>query len=231
MDTSSVPAIAVSRGVPHVVWASADSGRGRISLWTPRGLDVLYDAGGDQLLPAVAANGRGAVVVSFSSADAKSGWVDRLLWRAGRVERISSAPSFPRDDRFFSGRFIGWNSGLAFFRGDPIAVWPDQQLADELPGTELDRGPASHVDYDRSLFDHEHSRPRIVRNGEHRACGALEICRDFGDGGEPFVGELGEEWDLAQAIERDGGHGSFISRRGRPDGLPLRRSVYAVAAA
>ena len=37
VDTSSVPAIAISNGVPHVVWASADSGRGRIYLWTPTG--------------------------------------------------------------------------------------------------------------------------------------------------------------------------------------------------
>ena len=134
VDTSSVPAIAVSRGVPHVVWASADSGRGRIYLWTPRGLDVLYDTGGDQLLPAIAADGRRGVVVSFSSADAKSGHIDRLLWRAGRVTKISSAPSQPRDDTFFSGRFIGWNSGLALFRGDPIAVWPDLRRSGRRQG-------------------------------------------------------------------------------------------------
>ncbi len=68
---------------------------------------------------------RAALLVSFSSADAKTGQVDRLLWRGGHVAKISSAPSYPRDDKFFSGRFIGWNSGLAVFRGDPIAVWPD----------------------------------------------------------------------------------------------------------
>ncbi len=125
LDTSSVPAIAVSKGVPHVVWASADSGRGRVALWTPKGSRTLHDAGGDQLLPAITADGRGGVIVAFSRAEPKSGRIDRLLWRNGRVQVISSAPSFPHDDRFFSGRFIGWNSGIALFRGDPIAVWPD----------------------------------------------------------------------------------------------------------
>ena len=124
VDTSPVPAIAVSRGVPHVVWASGDSGRGRIYQWMPSGLTIVHDTGGDQLLPAVAADGRGAVV-SFSQANRASGRVDRLLWEKGRVRRISSAPSYPGDDSFFSGRFIGWNSGLTLLHGDPIAIWPD----------------------------------------------------------------------------------------------------------
>lgn len=125
LDTSSVPAIAVSKGVPHVVWASADSGPGRIFLWTPKGIETLHDAGGDQLLPAVAADGGDDVIVSFSRAKPRSGRIDRLLWRHGRVQVISSAPSYPRNDTFFTGRFIGWNSGLAFFHGRPISVWPD----------------------------------------------------------------------------------------------------------
>lgn len=125
LDTSSVPAIAVANGVPHVVWASADSGRGRIYLWTPTGLRTLLDRGGDQLLPAVVADGRRGVIASFSRADAKSGRLDRLLWRDGRVRVISSATSYPREERFFDGRFIGWVTGLALFRGHPIATWPD----------------------------------------------------------------------------------------------------------
>jgi hypothetical protein len=125
LDTSSVPAIAVSKGVPHVVWASADSGRGRITLWTPEGLETLHDTGGDQLLPAVTADRRGDVIVSFSQADAGSGRMDRLLWHAGRVRIISSAPSYPRAERFFDGRFVGWVSGLTQFRERPLAVWPD----------------------------------------------------------------------------------------------------------
>jgi hypothetical protein len=120
-----VPAIAVSRGVPHVVWASADSGRGRIYLWTPKSIRIVHDTGGDQLLPAIAADPAGGVVVSFSQADARSGRMHRKLWRRGRVAVISSAPSFPRTERFFDGKFLGWVSGLAWFRGRTIAVWPD----------------------------------------------------------------------------------------------------------
>ena len=134
VDTSSVPTIAVSRGVPHVVWASADTGRGRIYLWTPKGLDAVHDVGGDQLLPAVAADLRGGVVVSFSQANRASRRINRLLWRAGNVTTISSAPSYPRDDTFFSGRFIGWNSGLTLFHGDPIAVWPDLRRSGRRDG-------------------------------------------------------------------------------------------------
>jgi hypothetical protein len=125
VDTSSVPAIAVSKGVPHVVWASADSGRGRIYLWTPAGVRAIHDTGGDQLLPAIAPQSGGGVVVSFSQADARTGQMDRLLWRSGRTRVISSAPSFPRAERFFDGRFLGWVSGLASYRGRMIAVWPD----------------------------------------------------------------------------------------------------------
>ena len=125
IDTSSVPAIAVSNGVPHVVWASAESGRGRISMWTPRGLTILDNSGGDQLLPAITADGRGSVLVSFSRANRLRGTLDRLLWHDGRARRISSAPTYPVDDEFFSGRFLGWVSGLAVSRDDVLAVWPD----------------------------------------------------------------------------------------------------------
>jgi hypothetical protein len=51
--------------------------------------------------------------------------MDRLLWRRGRARVISTAPSFPRAERFFDGRFLGWVSGLTSFRGRTIAVWPD----------------------------------------------------------------------------------------------------------
>jgi hypothetical protein len=125
VDTSSVPAIAISNDVPHVVWASADSGRGRIYLWTPKRVGAIHDTGGDQLLPAIAPVHGGGVVVSFSQADRRTGRMDRLLWRRGRARVISTAPSFPRAERFFDGRFLGWVSGLASFRGRTIAVWPD----------------------------------------------------------------------------------------------------------
>jgi hypothetical protein len=125
VDTSSVPAITVSKGVPHVVWASADSGRGRIYLWTPKGVRAIHDAGGDQLLPAIAPEGDGGVLVSFSQADARTGQMTRLLWRHGRARVISNAPSVPRAEYFFDGRFLGWVSGLASYRGRTIAVWPD----------------------------------------------------------------------------------------------------------
>jgi hypothetical protein len=86
---------------------------------------AIHDTGGDQLLPAIAPQRGGGVVVSFSQADARTGQMDRLLWRSGRTRVISSAPSFPRAERFFDGRFLGWVSGLASYRGRMIAVWPD----------------------------------------------------------------------------------------------------------
>lgn len=125
IDTSSVPAIAVSEGVPHVVWASADSGRGRVYMWTPNGVRAIHGTGGDQLLPAITPDSGGGVVVSFSRVDRATGRMERLLWRDGRARVISSQPSYPRGERFFDGRFLGWVTGLARFRGRPIAVWPD----------------------------------------------------------------------------------------------------------
>jgi hypothetical protein len=38
---------------------------------------------------------------------------------------ISNVPSYPRAERYFDGRFLGWMSGLASYRGRTIAVWPD----------------------------------------------------------------------------------------------------------
>ena len=124
-STTSAPVIAVVRGEPRVAWASSDSGVGRVYLWSPSGLSAVLDRGGDQLLPALAPDGLGGVAVSFSRADRRRHTLDRLVATSGRTRVVSTAPSYPNEDAFFSGRFIGDYTGLALVGGTPAPIWTD----------------------------------------------------------------------------------------------------------
>jgi hypothetical protein len=131
--TDSAPSLAVVRGQPWVAWASSDTGIGRISLWSRGGLATVADEGGDQLMPALSRDGHGGIAVSFGQVDRRSGSLAWLLSARGRTRVVSSRSSYPNDDVFFSGKFIGDYTGMTLFAGSPLAVWTD--LRQPLGGT------------------------------------------------------------------------------------------------
>jgi hypothetical protein len=124
--TSSTPELAVVKGRPWVAWASADGGVGRVSLWSPSGLMTVDGRGGDQLMPALAADGHGGLAIAFSEVDRNR--LQRLLRVGGQTTVVSTAPSYPNRDVFFSGKFIGDYDGMTLFAGAPVQVWTDLRV-------------------------------------------------------------------------------------------------------
>jgi hypothetical protein len=131
--TDSAPALTVVRGRPLVVWASSDSGVGRVYLWSANGVRAVDHTGGDQLLPAIAPDGRGGAAISFSRVDRRRKSLARVLTTGGRTRTVSSKPSYPNGDAFFSGRFIGDYTGMAVLGRSPVPIWTD--LRPSLTGT------------------------------------------------------------------------------------------------
>jgi hypothetical protein len=126
--TDSAPALTVIGGEPRVAWASSDSGVGRVYLWSPGGARAVDDQGGDQLLPALSPDGHGGVAVSFSQVGRSRGAIVRVLTVQGNSRVVSSEPSYPNRDVFFSGRFIGDYAGMSLFGGSPLTVWTDLRV-------------------------------------------------------------------------------------------------------
>lgn len=124
-STDSAPVVAIIKGRPYVGWASSDTGVGRVYLWSAGAVRPVDDSGGDQLLPALAPDGRGAVAVSFSRVDRRRKALGRLLWVGGRTRIVASQPSYPNRDVFFSGRFIGDYAGMALLGRSPLPIWTD----------------------------------------------------------------------------------------------------------
>jgi hypothetical protein len=123
--TDSAPTLAIVGGRPRVAWASSDSGIGRVYLWSASGSQAVDDSGGDQLMPALAPDGRGGVAVSFSRADRRHRSLQRVLEERGSALTVSSLPSYPNRDAFFSGRFIGDYAGMTLLGRSPLPIWTD----------------------------------------------------------------------------------------------------------
>jgi hypothetical protein len=96
-----------------------------VYLWSSGGYGPVDDSGGDQLLPALAPDGRGGVAVSFSRADRRPGSISRVLTTRGRLSVVSSQPSYPNRDAFFSGKFIGDYTGMTLYSRLPMTAWTD----------------------------------------------------------------------------------------------------------
>jgi hypothetical protein len=117
---NSFPALAVVNGSPKVVWTSYDTGVGRAYLWEGTKASAIHKRGGSQFFPAIYPDGSGGVFVAFSqvnlpvslSATGDNSY-DQWLVQGSTVTRVSTASSFPNQDKFFSGRFIGDYNGLA----------------------------------------------------------------------------------------------------------------------
>jgi hypothetical protein len=146
--TDSFPALAVSTtGLPQVAWTSYDSvigGPGRAYLYNGVGAPTrVSDSGGDQFFPAIASDGVSGVDVSFGQTNfPPTDSYDQLLVHVPAVgattsSTVSSASSFPNNDAFFSGSFIGDYNGMTF-SGTAHPIWTDIRGPGPFSGFEMD---------------------------------------------------------------------------------------------
>ena len=138
---NSFPALAVANGNPEVAWTAYNSGSGpgRAYLWSSGSATMLSNSGGDQFFPAIAPDGSGGVFVSYSQVNAGQGTYDQWLWHGASPTKVSTAPSNPSQDAFFSGQFIGDYNGMTLLSGQAQPIWTDIRSADPTyPGWEMD---------------------------------------------------------------------------------------------
>jgi hypothetical protein len=137
---NSFPALTVVGGNPKVAWTSYDTGKGRAYLYAgtvPTG--PLVNSGGDQFFPSIAPDATGGVYVSYSQTGT-SGSYDQYLWHGGSTaSRVSTVSSYPGQDAFFSGQFIGDYNAMTVVGGAPHPIWTDIRGADpNYSGYEMD---------------------------------------------------------------------------------------------
>jgi hypothetical protein len=120
---NSFPAITFAAGRPRVVWASYDSGRGRVYLWELGQVTPVSDQGGDQFFPSIATIGQ-TYAISWSQTKPSNLSFDQYM-SFGGVSKVSTASSFPNSDPFFVGTFIGDYNGMAAAGSSPHPIWTD----------------------------------------------------------------------------------------------------------
>jgi hypothetical protein len=108
---NSFPALAVVNGSPRVVWTSYDTGVGRAYLWSGSTATPVDNTGGSQFFPSISPSGRGANI-AFSQVNAGTSSYDQWLVSGGTASKVTTASSFPNQDKFFNGGFIGDYNGL-----------------------------------------------------------------------------------------------------------------------
>jgi hypothetical protein len=141
---NSFPALAMVAGQPQVTWTSYDTGVGRAYLWTTtHPAAVVSNTGGSQFFPAIAADGSGGTYVSYSQINAGTQsydqWVSHVTSTGTTTTKVSTASSFPSNDAFFSGQFIGDYSGMTATAGTAHPIWTDIRGPDpNFSGYEMD---------------------------------------------------------------------------------------------
>jgi hypothetical protein len=141
---NSFPALTVVAGTPEVTWTSYDTGVGRAYLWTPtQPATIVSNTGGSQFFPAITGDGSGGVFVSFSQINAGNPtydqWVAHVTGAGTTTTKVSTASSFPNNDAFFSGGFIGDYNGITSTAGVAHPSWTDIRGPDpNFPGFEMD---------------------------------------------------------------------------------------------
>ncbi len=141
---NSFPALALVGGQPEVVWTSDDTGVGRAYLWTSsHAASAVANSGGSQFFPSVTADGSGGAFVSYSQINSGTPSYDQLLAdvtsTTTTTTRVSTASSYPNNDAFFSGQFIGDYNGITATAGTAHPIWTDIRGSDpNYPGFEMD---------------------------------------------------------------------------------------------
>ncbi len=109
---NSFPALGVVSGSPRVVWTSYDSSVGRAYLWSGTTASAIDNSGGSQFFPSISPDGSGGVYIAFSQVNGSNNSYDQWLVHSATITKVSTASSFPNQDAFFSGQFIGDYNGL-----------------------------------------------------------------------------------------------------------------------
>jgi hypothetical protein len=131
-----VLAMALQQGhlKPVVAWCSADSGRpGRTFLYSGGTATVLSNSGDDQFFPSIGVSGTN-IMVSWSQTNRAAATFDQYLYNGGTVSKISTASSFPNQDLFFGGAFIGDYNGMAVSSTFVHPIWTDLRRNDQQYG-------------------------------------------------------------------------------------------------
>ncbi len=108
---NSFPALALVNGSPRVVWTSYDSGVGRAYLWSGTSATLVDNTGGSQFFPSISPSGTG-VNIAFSQINPGTATYDQWLVSGVKATKVTTASSFPNQDKFFNGGFIGDYNGL-----------------------------------------------------------------------------------------------------------------------
>ena len=133
---NSFPVLAMVGTTPWIAWTDAASGVGQTHVGTGAGASSLItltgnSASDNQFFPAIVPDGTGGAYVSFSQADgpyttvAAGNSYDQYVVdvsissgtpNAVSTAMVSTAPSYPNQDTFFSGgKFIGDYNGMTVF--------------------------------------------------------------------------------------------------------------------
>src|SRR5919198_1777398 len=141
---NSFPALTVVGGQPEVTWTSYDTGVGRAYLWTPtQAATIISASGGSQFFPAIAADGSGGTYVSYSQITAGTQsydqWLAHVTGAGTTTTKVPTASSFPNNDAFFRGQFIGNYRVITATAGTAHPIWTDIRSPDpNYPGFGMD---------------------------------------------------------------------------------------------
>jgi len=140
---NSFPALAVIGSQPSVVWTSYDTGVGRAYLWTPsHAASAVANSGGSQFFPSITGDGSGGAFIAYSQINAGTQSYDQWLAHVTSTTattKISTASSYPNNDAFFNGQFIGDYNGITAAAGTAHPIWTDIRGSDpNYPGFEMD---------------------------------------------------------------------------------------------
>ena len=89
------------------------------------GVTTVSDTGGDQFFPAVATDLNGGLAISYSQTMQSNSSYDRYLVQGGPAIKVSTASSFPNNDTYFGGAFIGDYEALTTAGATAHPIWTD----------------------------------------------------------------------------------------------------------
>jgi hypothetical protein len=128
---NSFPSMAFAGGKPTVIWPSYETGAGRIQVWQSGVVSTVSDSGGNQFFPSISADSLGGYAISWSQTKASNSSFDQYLSYGGVTKdvitqtMVSTASSFPNNDTFFGGAFIGDYNGITAYGGAAHPIWTD----------------------------------------------------------------------------------------------------------